>query len=81
MSVTDDERAAATGERAGELDDAVVYELDAPVGAIGKCVEDLAVEHERAEDARERCERAVERGVIEIAQIATEPHQCAFATI
>ena len=48
-------------------------ELDAPVRRVVQRVEDLAVEDEGAVDLRGRFERAMERRVVEVAQVAPEP--------
>ena len=52
-----------------------VDELDSAVGPVGERIEDVAVENEGAHDLAGALERVVERSVVEVAQIAAEPHQ------
>ena len=68
------EAAAAPCELLLQLAHAVPDELDAAVVAAGEAIEDFAVENERAMDAPALRQRRVQRGVIETAQIAPEPH-------
>jgi hypothetical protein len=72
--VQHDERAAARSSEPPARE-ARVDELDAPVGARGQRIEDLAVEDEGAVHPRRRAQRVVEAGVVGDAKIAPEPEQ------
>ena len=74
-----DQPAAARPQCGIQLHDAVVDEFDPPVLAVGQRVENLAVEDECAIDGARAGERLMERRVVEVAQIAAEPDQCAGA--
>ena len=77
----DDEASPARAQCRGELDHAVADELDAPVGGIGKPVEDLAIEDERAVHRARRGECRVKRRVVEVAKVAPEPDRAPGSTI
>ena len=64
-------RASAASSSTTRLPD----ELDAAVVAARQRVEDLAVEHERAIDRAAPRQRVIQRGVVEVAQVAPEPDQ------
>ena len=50
-------------------------EFDPPVGRVGQRIQDVAVEGEGADHLPRLPRRVMERGVVEIAQIAAEPDQ------
>jgi hypothetical protein len=73
--MADNEGAAVGGERAVELRNGLVDEIDAAIGSPGQRIQDLAIEDERAMHNFGIVQRMVERRVVEIAQIATEPDE------
>ena len=79
MAVTHDEATAVTLQRGREIRHGLADELDPAVVAARQRVQDLAVEHEYAKDRAAPGEGVIQRGVIEVAQVAPEPHERAIA--
>ena len=69
-----DQATAVFLQRIGELDDGLANELDAAV-APRQRFENLSVEDKHAIDGTHLHERAVQRRVIEVAQVAAKPDQ------
>jgi len=76
-AVADDQPAPLRLQRLLQFRDAGMDELDPPVGPVGKRIQDFPVENEDAGHLPGAFERVMERGVIEVPQIAAKPDQCA----
>jgi len=50
-------------------------ELDPAIGRVGQCIQDVAIKNESADHVPGLLERMVERGMVEVAQIAPKPDQ------
>ncbi len=74
-AVPHDQPAPRRGERLLQFGDARVNEFDAAIGRVRQRIENLAVEHKSAYHLPGLPERMVERGMVEIAQVAAEPDQ------
>ena len=73
--VPHDQAPAARAQTRVEVDQAAVDEFDAPILRRGQCVQDRAVEDERRVHRACRGQRAGEGGVVDVAQVAPEPHE------
>ena len=66
--------AAPSGHSETNNQVAGVDEADPPVAARGQRIEDLAIEHEDAEHPCALAQGVMQRGVVDMAQVAPEPH-------
>jgi hypothetical protein len=75
MAMRHAKSAAVPAEFFLQLTHAVPDKLDTPVAPLAQAVENFAIEHERAVHAPALFQGGIERGMIERAQVASEPHQ------
>ena len=78
IAMAHDETATLRGERAVELGDRRMDELDATIGAIGKRIENRGVVHERASNVPAALQCGGERGMVVVAEVAAHPAERAL---